>query len=189
MVTVLLINSGIAAQVTGKEPEHELALGIKTVTRKIIFGPNEFYITDPGSVTLQPFSIRYDYPLKISGQKKRQQYVSLTGQAGFLFGKAKKIDLLYFNPKNPAYFTLSAGLYTISSFSIGTEVFFWKGLGNRDLLGARFLSAGYNGKNFRLYASGEYYMQLLNTSNNGILFSIDFLWKLVKGGADKKRKG
>lgn len=109
---------------------------------------------------IEPACFRYDYPIKISGNKYRKRYLSLAGQAGFLFFKAKDFDSLYFHPKNPSYFTLSAGLYTANSFSVGVEFFFWKGLGNRDLFGTKFFSAGYNGKQFRLYASCEYYLQL-----------------------------
>ena len=121
-------------------------------------------------------------PVKISGNKHRTRYISLTGQAGFLFCKAKNFDSLYFHPKNPSYFTISAGVYSANRFSVGAEFFFWKGLGNRDLFGAKFLSVGYNGEKFRLYVSGEHYLQLRNTGNNGTILSIEFFWKLVKGG-------
>lgn len=176
------------AQTFEKEAEPELAIGIKFVSGKIIFGPNEFHVTDPGGVGIEPACFRYNHPLKISGSKPRTRYISLTGQAGFLFFKAKNYDSLYFHPKNPSYFTISTGLYTANSFSVGAEIFFWKGLGNKDLFGARFLSVGYNGKNFRLYASGEYYMQPANTRINGTIFSFDFYWKLIKGGADRSSK-
>ena len=181
----LLFYNYACAQTGEKEPEHELAIGIKFVTGKIIFGENEFYITDPGGVGIEPACFRYDHPVKISGTKPRIRYISLSAQAGFLFFKAKDYDSLYFHPKNPSYFTISAGIYTANSFSVGAEFFFWKGLGNRDLFGAKFLSAGYNGKNFRLYASCEYYLQLSNTRNNGTVFSIDFFWKLIRGGAER----
>jgi len=188
MLTALLLTLYSTAQVIPKDPAPELALGIKIITGRILFGPNQFYETDPGSVAIQPAGVRYDHPLRISRKEQPPKYVSIMGQAGFCFGKAKDQDSLYFHPKNPAYFTLSAGLYTISRLSLGAEIFFWKGLGNRDLFGAKFISAGYNGKNIRVSASGEYYMQLLNTRNNGILFSIDLFLKLIKGGADKPRK-
>lgn len=178
----LLFYSFTCAQTREKEPEHELAIGIKFVSGKIIFGSNEFYITDPGGLGIAPGCFRYDHPVKISGSKPYKRYISLTGQAGFLFFKAKNFDSLYFHPKNPSYFTISTGVYSANSFFVGAEFFFWKGLGNRDLFGTKFLSAGYNGKHFRLYASGEYYMQLDNTGNNGTIFSVDFFWKLIKGG-------
>jgi len=170
---------GQAGEIKRKD---ELAMGIKVVTGKMCFGPNEFYITDPGGIGIEPGCFRYDYPLKISGNNPRTRYISLMGKAGFLFCKAKNWDSLYFHPKNPAYFTVSTGVYSSNSLSFGTEIFFWKGLGNRDIFGAKFLSAGYNGKNFRLYASGEYYLQVIDSKNNGALFTIDFFWKLIKGG-------
>ena len=179
-IFTLLFCNYTSAQTVEKEPEHELAIGIKFVAGKIIFGSNEFYITDPGGIGIEPACFRYDHPVKISGSKHRTRYISLTGQAGFLFFKAKNFDSLYFHPKNPSYFTISTGLYTANSFSVGVEFFFWKGLGNPDLFGTKFFSAGYNGKHLRLYVSGEYYLQLRNTRNNGTIFSIDFFWKLIK---------
>ena len=187
-VLSLLFCNNSCAQTSKPGRQDELAIGIKIVSGKIIFGPNEFYVTDPGGVGIAPAYFRYDHPVKISGGKPRIRYISLAGQAGFLFCKAKNFDSLYFHPKNPSYFIMSAGIYTTNSFSVGTEFFFWKGLGNRDLFGVKFLSAGYNGKNFRLYASGEYYMQLSSTRNNGTIFSVDFSWKLIKGGADRSSK-
>ena len=152
----LLVCNYACAQTGAPQREDELAIGIKFVTGKIIFGPNEFYITDPGGIGIAPACFRYDYPVKISGRKHRTRYISLTGQAGFLFCKAKNFDSLYFHPKNPSYFTISAGVYSANRFSVGAEFFFWKGLGNRDLFGAKFLSVGYNGEKFRLYVSGEH---------------------------------
>ena len=188
IIVSLLFCTYAFTQSSKTEREDELAIGIRFVTGKLIFGPDEFYITDPGGIGIAPACFRYDYPLKISGNKSRTRYISLTGQVGFLFCKAKNFDSLYFHPKNPSYFTLSAGLYTANSFSLGAEFFFWKGLGNRDLFGAKFFSAGYNGKHFRLYASGEYYLQLRNTRNNGTVFSVDFFWKLIKGGNTRSSK-
>jgi hypothetical protein len=48
-IFTLLVCSYSYAQTDEKEPEHELAIGIKLITGKIIFGSNEFYITDPGA--------------------------------------------------------------------------------------------------------------------------------------------
>ena len=160
--------------------EDELAIGVKIVSGNIIFGPNKFYITEPNSVYVQP-GIRYDYPIKLFTNHNGRKDASLAMQAGFLFCKAKNFDSLYFNPKNPTYFTLSAGLYNLSTLSVGAELFFWKGLGNRDIWGAKFLSVGYNGKNIRINAAGEFYTQVINSRNNGIIFSVDFLIKLIKG--------
>ncbi|MEO5948710.1 MAG: hypothetical protein ABIP79_17980 [Chitinophagaceae bacterium] len=160
--------------------EDELAIGIKIVSGNIIFGPNKYYITEPNSVYVQP-GIRYDYPIKLYPNRTGRKDASVAMQAGFLFCKAKDFDSLYFNPKNPTYFTLSAGLYNLSTLSVGAELFFWKGLGKRDIWGAKFLSLGYNGKNIRINAAGEYYAQIINSQNNGIIFSIDFLIKLIRG--------
>lgn len=168
------------AQTETKDPEHELALALKVVSGKIIYGANEFYVTEPHSIYLQP-GVRYGYPVKLSRYGTVPHYISIVGQAGFLFCKAKKIDSLYFNSKNPTYLPVSVGIYNLSSFSVGGELFFWKGLGNRDIWGVKFLSVGYNGTNFRLNASGEYYTQLTDAKKNGLVFSVEFFWKLIKG--------
>jgi len=160
--------------------EDELAIGVKIVSGNIIFGLNKFFITEPNSVYVQP-GIRYDHPIKLFTNHTGRKDAAVAMQAGFLFCKAKNFDSLYFNPKNPNYFTLSAGLYNLSTLSIGAELFFWKGLGNRDIWGAKFLSVGYNGKNIRINAAGEFYAQVTNSRNSGVIFSIDFLMKLIKG--------
>ena len=168
-----------------KEPQPELAWGIKVVTRQIQYDKNSLYITDPTSIALQS-GIRYDTPVKIAPDR----YIDLVGQAGFLFCKAKVFDTTFFDPgtntfiwqhsKNPAYMPVYFGAYNMSAVSLGVEVFYWKGLGTRDIWGIKFLSFGYNGKQFRLAAAGELYAQVKNGKNNGILFSFDFFWKLIR---------
>lgn len=75
---------------------------------------------------------------------------------------------------------LSAGIYNMSAVSAGAELFFWKGLGTRDIWGIKFLSIGYNGGQFRINASAERYMQVLNAGNGGTVFSFDLMVKLIK---------
>jgi hypothetical protein len=178
-----------------KEPEPEMALGVKVVTRQIQYGKNSLYITDPTSVALQTV-LRYDAPVKIAADR----YIALTGQAGFLFCKAKVFDTTFTDPntnvfirqrsRNPAYMPLYFGVYNMSSFSIGAEVFYWKGLGTRDIWGMKFLSLGYNGKQFRFSAAGELYAQAKNSKNKGIIFCVDVFVKLISdrySGSKKNR--
>lgn len=113
------------------------------------------------------------------------------GQAGFLFCKAKVFDTAYTDPitnkyiyehsHNPAYMPLSFGVYNMSAFSVGAELFYWKGLGVRDIWGVKFLSLGYKGRQFRINACGELYAQVKNRKNAGLLISVDILVKLIKG--------
>jgi hypothetical protein len=179
-ISFLLLTFCAFGQNTANKRVDEFALGLNVVSGKIKYGGNDFFVTDPQSISIHP-GVRYDYPLKIAGSKPRRQYISLVGQAGFLFCKAKDFDILYFDPRNPTYFTTSVGLYNRSTFSVGAELFFWKGLGNRDIVGTKFISLGYNAKNFRVYASGELYTQIINTRISGTLFSVDFFWKLITG--------
>lgn len=168
-----------------KEPQPELAWGIKVVTRQIQYGKNNLYITEPTSIGLQS-ALRYDSPLKIS----TGHYIDLVGQAGFLFCKAKVFDTVFFDQNtnsftrqhsyNPTYLPVYFGVYNMSAVSLGAEVFYWKGLGTRDIWGIKFLSLGYNGKQFRLAAAGEWYAQVKDAKNKGILFSVDFFWKLIR---------
>lgn len=167
-----------------KEPQPELAWGIKVVTRQIQYDKNSLYLTDPTSIGIQS-GIRYDAPLKIAADR----YIDLAAQAGFLFCKAKVFDTTFFDPNtnsfirqhshNPTYFPVYFGAYNMSAISFGVEVFYWKGLGARDIWGIKFLSFGYNAKQFRLAAAGELYAQVKNGKNNGLLFSFDFFWKLI----------
>jgi hypothetical protein len=167
-----------------KEPEPELALGIKVVTRQIQYGKSSLYITQPNSIALQPV-LRYDLPLKISAGR----YIDMVGQAGFLFCKAKVFDTTFFDSNtntfirqhshNPAYLPVYFGAYNMSAVSLGAEIFYWKGLGTRDIWGIKFLSLGYNGKQYRFAAAGEWYAQVKNSKNKGIIFSFDLFVKLI----------
>ena len=154
-------------------------MGINTVTGAIQYGSNKFYITDRSSAMLGPM-FRYDHPINLSSKRNVQRYIYWVAQAGFLFGKARSFDSLYFHPKAPSYLPLSAGIYNKSALSIGAEIFFWKGLGNRDIWGIKFLSLGYNAAKFRVNASALRYMQVVSSGNAGIVYSFDFLWKLIK---------
>jgi len=162
-----------------REPEPELAMGINVVTGQIKYGSNDFYITDGSSAAIGPM-FRYDHPIKLGSKRDVPRYIYWVAQAGFLFGKAKVFDSLYFHPKNPTYLPLSAGIYNRSALSIGAELFFWKGLGTRDIWGIKYLSIGYNARHFRLNASAQYYMQVIEVSNGGTILGFDFLWKLIK---------
>ncbi len=173
------------AQLYQKEPKTELAWGIKVISRQIQYANNKLYKTDPSSISLQS-GIRYDVPIKIGPER----YIDLVGQAGFLFCKAKQFDTIFFDQntnliihqysRNPTYLPVYFGVYNMSAISFGAEVFFWKGLGARDIWGIKFLSLGYNAKQFRLVAAGELYAQVKNGKNNGLLFSFDFFWKLIR---------
>ena len=176
------------AQYYEEKPEPEIGLGIKVVKGKIIYGPKSFYITDNSSIGLQSL-VRYDAPVKIASLSPYQKrYISFVIESGFLFSKAKVFDSTFIDPntnsitndksKNATYLPLYAGFYSRAKFSIGAEIFYWKGLGSRDIWGVKFLSVAYNATNFRLSCSGEWYTQTKITRYSGFLFSIDFLWKL-----------
>lgn len=177
-----------------EKPEPEMLLGLRVVTRQIIYGKNSFYITDPGSIALQPV-LRYDAPVKIADDR----YIALTTQAGFLFCKAKVFDTAFTDPntniftrehsRNPTYMPLYFGVYNMSSFSIGAELFYWKGLGTRDIWGMKFLSMGYNGKQFRFSAAGELYAQVKNSKNKGIVICVDVFVKLISSRFRERKKG
>ncbi|HEV7782411.1 MAG TPA: hypothetical protein VGO58_14150 [Chitinophagaceae bacterium] len=169
-----------------KEPQPELAWGIKVVTRPIQYDKNNLYVTDPTSIGLYT-GVRYDMPKKIAADR----YIDMVAQAGFLFCKANVFDTSFRDPvtnrfvyehsRNPAYIPVYFGVYNMSVVSAGLELFYWKGLGARDIWGIKFLSLGYNGKQFRLNAAGELYSQVRNGKNNGLILSFDFCWKLIKG--------
>ena len=161
------------------EPKPELAMGVNVVTRQIQYGSNHFYITDGTSAALGPM-FRYDHPVKLSPKRDVSRYICWVAQAGFLFGKAKVLDSLYFYPKNPSYLPLSAGIYNRSALSVGAEIFFWKGLGTRDIWGIKFISIGYNARNCRINSSAQRYAQVVEGRNGGTVFGFDFLWKLIK---------
>ncbi len=177
--------SAVHAQHYQKEPQPELTLGLKVVTRKILYDKNDLYKTDPGSIGLQP-GIRYDIPLKIS----TDHYIDLSTQAGFLFCKANVFDTSFTDPNtnvfihdhsyNPAYLPVYVGMYNMSALSVGAELFYWKGLGTRDIWGVKFLSLGYNGKQYRFAVAGEWYAQVKNGKHAGLLFSVDVFCKLIR---------
>lgn len=188
---ILLLTGLIArSQYYEERPYPEIGLGVKIIKGDIIYGPRILYTTDKNSIALQGL-FRYDYPIKISGISPYQQrYINLVIESGFLFCKTKVFDTVYVDPttnlpvhdkskKNPAYFPLYAGLSTRNTLSVGTELFYWKGLGTRDIWGAKFLSVSYNATNFRISASGEWYTQTKNATHNGLLLSVDFWWKLI----------
>jgi hypothetical protein len=179
------------AQYYPPEPQPELAMGIKIVTGQIIYGRNQVFNSDPASIALQP-GIRYDYPQKLYSKGMVPHYIDLVVESGFLFCKARVFDTAYTDPvsnryiiehsSNTTYLPLYFGAYNIATISVGAELFFWKGLGKRDIWGAKFLSLGYNARQFRINVAGEFYAQIKNGKNSGIVFSIDFLWKMIKGG-------
>jgi hypothetical protein len=177
------------AQYYEEKPEPEFGIGIKVLKGDIIYGPKSFYIADPKAICLQAL-VRYDAPVKIYSRSPYQQrYINFVLESGFLFCKANVFDSVLVDPitntitheksRNPTYLPVYMGLYNRSVFSIGAEVFYWKGLGARDIWGAKFLSLGYNGQSFRVTVSGEWYAQTKNIKNSGLFFSIDFLWKLI----------
>lgn len=179
----------VYSQYYEEKPEPEIAIGIKIAKAKIIYGPKSFYITDPASVPLQAM-IRYDAPFKISSLSPYQhRYFNYVLEGGFLFCKAKVFDSVLIDPntntithdrsKNATYLPLYVGLNNRSAFSVGVAMFYWKGLGAKDIWGAKFLSLGYNAKRFRINAAGEWYSQTRNIRNNGVFFSFNFLWKLI----------
>lgn len=171
-----------------EKPEPEISIGIKVVKGKIIYGPQYFYITDPGSIGLK-VKVSYHRPLKIySASPYQQRYIDFVLEGGFQFCKAQVFDSVVIDPisntvtrdhsYNANYLPVYVGLSNRSAFSIGTGIFYWKGLGARDIWGAKFLSLGYNAKHFRFNAAGEWYAQTSNSRLSGTLFSVEFLWKL-----------
>lgn len=177
------------AQYYEEKPDPEISGGIRIVKGKIIYGPKPFYITDPGSIGLQAL-VRYDAPIRIfSLSPYQQRYIDFVIESGFLFCKANVFDSAFRDPnttmiiheksKNATYLPVYMGICNRSVFSMGIAIFYWKGLGSRDIWGTKFLSLGYNAKKFRITASGEWYAQTKNTRYSGILFSIDLLWKYI----------
>jgi hypothetical protein len=177
------------AQYYEEKPDPEIAGGIKVVKGKIIYGRKPYYITDPYSIGLQA-EVRFDIPIKIfSLSPYQQRYINFVVESGYLFCKANIFDSAFRDPntntithdksKNPTYLPVYMGLYNRSVFSIGVEIFYWKGLGSQDIWGTKFLSLGYNAQNFRITVSGEWYAQTKNIKYSGTFFSIDFLWKYI----------
>lgn len=177
-----------------EEPQPELAMELKIVSRPIQYGSNSLYVTDANSIALQT-GIRYDMPKKISANR----HIDFVGQAGFLFCKAKVFDTTFFDTgtnryqrqhsRNPAYLPVYVGVYNMAAFSVGAELFFWKGLGTRDIWGVKFLSLGVNAKQFRLMAAGEWYAQVKNGRNSGLCVSVSFYWKLISEWYRDKKAG
>jgi hypothetical protein len=176
------------AQYYEEKPEPEIAIGMKVINGNIIYGPKPFYITTSGGVSIQPF-VRHERPLKLHSRSPYQtSYISFVIQGGFLFCKAKVFDSVFIDPVNntvirdrsfnTTYLPVYMGLYSRSKFCIGAEIFYWKGLGARDIWGAKFLSLGYNAKHFRAMASGEWYAQIKNRKHSGTVISVDLSWKL-----------
>jgi|GEM_PF-1759612 len=189
VLVILFCRLPVQAQYYEERPEPEIGLGIKVVKGKIVYGPKPFYITDNSSIGLQAL-VRYDAPLRISSLSPYQhRYINFVVESGFLFCKANVFDSVVIDPathtvirdksKNPTYLPVYMGLCTRSLFSVGVQAFYWKGLGAKDMWGAKFLSLAYNAQNFRISASGEWYAQTRNTRQSGLLFSVDVLWKLV----------
>jgi hypothetical protein len=171
-----------------EKPEPEISIGIKVVKGKIIYGPKSFYITDHSSIGLQA-KVSYHRPLKIfSLSPYQQRYIDFVLEGGFQFCKAQVFDSVVIDrinnivirdhSYNANYLPVYVGLSNRSAFSIGTGIFYWKGLGARDIWGAKFLSIGYNAKRFRFNAAGEWYAQTTNGRHSGTFLSVEFLWKL-----------
>lgn len=180
---------GLQAQYYELRPEPEIGIGMKVIKGSIIYGSESFYNTDKRSVGLQAL-FRYDYPIHIfSSSPYQQYYINLVVESGFIFSKARVFDTVLTDPatgtfrheqskRNPTYFPVYLGVATRNKISLGTSVFYWKGLGTRDLWGAKYLSLSFNAANFRISISGEWYAQTKSSRLNGNLISIDFWWKL-----------
>lgn len=178
------------AQSEREEQDPELALGVRAVTRQITYDKHKLFVTDPTSIGLQTM-VRYDSPVKTG-----KNYIDVVAEAGFLFCKANSFDTAYTDPnsgilirersRNPTYLPVYFGVYNIAPLSIGAELFYWKGLGNRDIWGIKFLSVGYKATTFRAAIAGEIYSQVKNGKNSGVLLSFDFYWKLIKGYSRRK---
>ena len=192
LVTALAQTCWLAApaQYYEEPPGPEIGIGIKVIKGQVIYGPKSFYTTDNNSIGLQAL-FRYDRPFVISSLSPYQKmYIDFVVESGFLFFKANVFDSVFIDPatnaitrdksaKNPTYFPVYIGLSTRNRLSVGTSLFYWKGLGPRDTWGTKFLSLSYNAQNFRVSAAGEWYAQTKNTRHSGFLFSVDFWWKLV----------
>ena len=176
------------SQYYDQEPEPEIAIGMKAVIGQIIYGPKPFYVTTRSGASIQPM-VRYEAPLKISSRSQYQnRYIGFVVEGGFLFCKAKVFDSVFIDhvnntvtrdhSYNTTYLPVYAGLYSRSTFSVGAELFYWKGLRARDIWGVKFLSLGYNATRLRVMASGEWYAQIKNNSYRGTVFSVDLSWKL-----------
>jgi len=185
----LSIGPCLHAQYYEERPQPEIGFGIKLIRGSIMYGPKSFYTTDKSSVGLQAL-FRYDYPIHIHDPRPfRQYYINLVVESGFIFSKAHVFDTVLTDPvtgafthehskRNPVYFPVYLGFATRNKISVGTSLFYWKGLGTRDLMGIKYLALSYNAPNYRISVSGEWYTQARNSRLNGNLISIDFWWKL-----------
>lgn len=190
LLYILLFGSIVSqAQYYEEKPYPEIGIGIKIVKGNIVYGPKAYFNTDERSIGFQAIT-RFCFPLKISSLSPYQsKYIDLVLETGFLYYKAAVFDSVYRDPqtneriqersKNPTYFPIYAGLYSRNRISIGASLFYWKGLGNSDLWGSKFISLAYNARNFRLGCSGEWYAQAKNAKLHGLVFSVEFLWKLI----------
>lgn len=173
------------------EPRPEMGMGVTVKSGKIFYGKTSLHITDPGSVSLEGVW-RYDHPLRLNPKGAEPHYADIAIEAGFLFCKGKEFDTMYTDPVtntfiydrsyNSSYFPVGIGIYNRAALSLGTGLFFWKSLSRntKDIWGAKLLSMGYNGRQFRFSVAGEWYQQLTNRRNSDIIFSFEFLWKLVR---------
>jgi hypothetical protein len=176
----------VQGQQVQKAPGQELSVGIKFAKGHIQYGPNKLFVTDPSAVGMYA-GARYDVPIKLNPDL----YLDITMQSGFFLYKANVFDTMFTDPgtgefvhqrsRTPNYIPISLGVYTTKPFSVGGEIFFWKSLNNVDLWGVKFLSLGYNGKQFRVDVAGEWYEQLIDRKQDkGWLISVDFFLKLIR---------
>jgi hypothetical protein len=181
-----LIAFDVRGQQIQEAPGKELSVGIKVAKGNIQYGGSKLFVTDPTSIGMYA-GARYDVPVKLSPDL----YLDITIQSGFLIYKANVFDttfidqgtgeLIHQRSRNPNYIPISLGVYTTKPFSVGGEFFIWKGLNCVDLWGVKFLSLGYNGKQFRVAVAGEWYEQLIDRKQDkGVVFSVDFFLKLIR---------
>jgi hypothetical protein len=168
-------------------PGKELSVGIKLAKGNIQYERSKLFVTDPSSIGMYA-GVRYDVPVKLYPN----QYLDIAIQSGYLIYKANVFDTTFTDPgtgelihqrsRNPNYIPVSLGVYNTKPFSVGGEFFFWKGLNCVDLWGVKFLSLGYNGKQFRVSVAGEWYEQLIDRNQDkGWVISVDFFLKLIRG--------
>lgn len=189
LILLLFLGSAILshAQDFQEEPQPELSAGIKIVNGGITYGQKSYYRTNAKKIGIQP-NLRYDLPVRLFTIRDMPAYIDLVGQVGLLYYSGEKFEYNYNDPitgapvheksGNATYIPVYFGVYNVTSFALGVEIFYWKGLGSRDLWGTKLLSLGYNGKNFRANAAVEMYAQVKDRYTGGVFFSFDFLWKL-----------
>jgi hypothetical protein len=176
----------VLGQQVQQVPGRELSVGVRVAKGKIQYGGSKLFITDPGAIGMYA-GARYDEPVKLSPEL----YLNITLQSGFFIYKANLFDTMFTDPgtgeiihqrsRNPAYIPVSLGIYTTKPFSVGGEFFYWKGLHCVDLWGVKFLSLGYNGKQYRVAVAGEWYEQLIDRKQDkGWVLSVEFFLKLIR---------